>query len=182
MRWPGMILYFCTRLLRRVKMYALRPLFKSHGRNFKFDPYGQYSFNTISVGNDVYIGPGACLLAGDSAIEIGNKVMFGPNVTVVGGDHNISVIGRYMFDVKEKLPGDDLPVYIQDDVWIGSGAIILKGVTIGTGSLVAAGALVKEDVPRFAIVAGVPAKVIKMRFNDEEIARHEQALQIRNKV
>lgn len=179
MRWPGMVWYFFTRLYRRVKMYALKPLFKSYGKNFKFDPFGQYSFNNISVGNDVYIGPGACLLAGASAIEIGNKVMFGPNVTVVGGDHNTSVIGKYMFDVKEKLPGDDLPVYIHDDVWIGAGAIILKGVTINTGSLIAAGAIVKEDVPKYAIVAGVPAKVIRMRFNDEEIVRHEQALQIR---
>lgn len=157
-------------------MYALRPLFKSCGSNFKFDPYGQYSFNTISVGNDVYIGPGACLIAGDSGIEIGNKVMFGPNVTVVGGDHNISVIGKYMFDVKEKMPGDDLPVHIHDDVWVGTGAIILKGVTIGRGSLVAAGALVKSDVPNYSIVGGVPAKVLRMRFSEEEIAAHEKAL------
>lgn len=179
MKWPGLLWYFCTRIVRRLKMYALRPLFKSCGRNFKFDPYGQYSFNTISVGNDVYLGPGACLIAGDSEITIGNKVMFGPNVTVVGGDHNISVIGKYMFDVKEKMPGDDLPVYIQDDVWIGTGAIILKGVTIGSGSLVAAGALVKSDVPKYSIVAGVPARIIKSRFSNEEIALHEQALQLR---
>ena len=157
-------------------MYVLRPLFKSYGKNFIFDPSGQYSFSTISVGNDVYIGPGACLLAGDSAIEIGNKVMFGPNVTIMGGDHNFSVVGKYMFDVKEKKPGDDLPVYIHDDVWIGTGAIVLKGVTIGAGSLVAAGALVKDDVPKYAIVAGVPAKIVRMRFSNDEIAAHEQML------
>lgn len=159
-----------------MRMLFLKPLFKSYGKNFIFDPYGHYSFSTITVGNDVYIGPGAVLTASNSGITIGNKVMFGPKVTIVGGDHNISLVGRYMFDVKEKLPENDLPVIIQSDVWVGAGVIILKGVTVGNGSIVAAGALVTKDVPPYTIVAGVPARVFKKRFTDEEIIEHERML------
>jgi len=170
------IYWSLLRAKRRFAMILLKPLFRSSGNNFKFDPYGTYSYQTISVGDDVYIGPGAYFLASESSIEIGNKVMFGPNVTIVAGDHNSTQIGAYMFDVKEKLPENDLPVIIQSDVWVGTGVIIMKGVTIGTGSIVAASALVTKDVPPFTIVAGVPARVIKKRFTDDELFEHERIL------
>ena len=106
--------------------------------------------------------------------------MFGPNVTVMGGDHNYSQIGRYMFDVKDKSPLDDLPVIISNDVWLGAGCTILKGVTIGEGAIVAAGALVLKDVPPFSIVGGVPSKVIKERFTKNELIKHKEMLDVRN--
>jgi acetyltransferase-like isoleucine patch superfamily enzyme len=157
-------------------MLMLRRAFKSHGKNFVFDPYGNYSFKTIEVGNDVYIGPGAVLNASKSGIVIGNKIMLGPNVTIMGGDHNTSKVGEYMYDVKDKLPENDKPVVLESDIWIGTGAIILKGVTIGKGSIVAAGTLVINNVPPYSIVGGVPAKVIKARFSPEEIIEHEKML------
>ena len=165
-----------TKVYRRLLMYLLRSLFRSHGRNFMFDPFGSYSYRTISVGDDVSIGIGAILWATESSITIGNKVMFGPNVTIMGGDHNASNIGCFMSDAHEKMPGDDLPVVIEDDVWIGTGVIILKGVRIGRGSIIAAGALVKKDVLPYSIVGGIPAKRIKVRWTCEEIMAHEAAL------
>lgn len=176
MRGLARIYILVSKVYRRLVMYILRPLFKGYGSNFIFDPFGSYTYSTISVGNDVSIGIGATLWASDSAITIGNKVMFGPNVTIMGGDHNATAVGRYMYDIHEKLPGDDLPVAIDDDVWIGSGVTILKGVKIGRGSIVAAGALVIRDVAPYSIVGGVPARRLKVRWSCAEILAHEAAL------
>lgn len=175
-RLLGRIIINWRRLTRRTKMFMLRSAFKRHGRNFVFDPDGWYSYETIEVGDDVFIGPGATLQASRSAIRIGRKVMFGPNVTIMGGDHNTSSVGCFVYDVTEKLPGNDLPVVIEDDVWIGSGATILKGVTLGRGCIIAAGAVVTKNVPPYCIAGGVPAKVIARRFDVETILTHEAQL------
>jgi len=173
------LLYTC-KAYRKLLIQLYKPLFKKYGRNFDFDPFGVYSYNTIEIGDDVFIGPGAVLSASESGIIFGNKIMLGPNVTMMGGDHNTKELGKYMYDVSEKLPENDRPIIIQDDVWVGTGAIILKGVSIGTGAIIAAGALVISDVPPYSIVGGVPAKVLKMRFSDEQIEQHKRLLNVRN--
>ena len=76
----------------------------------------------------------------------------------------------------EKKPTDDQNVMIEDDVWVGARSIILKGVTIGRGSVIAAGSVVNKDVPRYSIVGGVPAKVMRYRWNSETIKQHEKIL------
>lgn len=161
-------------------MVGLKFRFKRTGMNFIFDPFGAYSYETIEVGDDVYIGLNPTLLASESKIIFGNKIMLGPNVTIMGGDHNTNQIGEYMFDVKTKLPENDLPVILEDDVWIGSGVTILKGVTIGEGAIVAACSLVIKSVPPYSVVGGVPAKVLKKRFTEEEILKHKELLNVRN--
>lgn len=133
------------------------------------------SYETVSIGSDVYIGPYA-LFSAVKGLTIGNKVTFGPRVTIMGGNHNFREVGQYTFDVHEKRDDDDAPVVIEDDTWIGSNAIILKGVTVGHGAIVGAGAIVTKDVPPYAIVGGNPAKVIKYRFTPEEIEQHEKIL------
>jgi maltose O-acetyltransferase len=102
--------------------------------------------------------------------------MFGPYITIIAGNHNTAEIGRFMFDVTEKRPGDDRDVIIEDDVWVGTRAVILRGVTIGRGSIVAAGSVVTKSVPPYAIVAGCPAKVIKCRWDVETLIQHEEML------
>ncbi len=67
--------------------------------------------------------------------------------------------------------GDNSPVIIENDVWIGQNVLILPGVTIHNGAICAAGAVVTKDVPPYAIVAGVPAKVVKKRYSDEDIEK-----------
>ena len=81
-------------------------------------------------------------------------------------------------DSKDKLPENDAAVVIEDDVWTGANVTILKGVTIGRGSVVAAGAVVTKSCPPYSIIAGVPAKVVKMRFTPAEIEKHERILNI----
>jgi len=81
-----------------------------------------------------------------------------------------------MFDVHIKKPSDDLPVIIEDDVWIGANVTILKSVHIGEGSVIAAGAVVTKDVPSYTIIAGVPARALRKRWSDEEISEHKSRL------
>jgi acetyltransferase-like isoleucine patch superfamily enzyme len=176
MRLVAKLHLFASRAWRRILMYLYRPLFAKHGRNFVFDPFGLYTFGTIFVGDDVNLGYRPILMAAKSTIRIGNHVMFGPEVVLIGGGHNTSVVGEFMTKVHVKRPEDDLGVIIEDDVWIGARAIILRGVTVGRGSIIAAGAIVKRNVPPYSVVAGVPAKVIKFRWNVDTILEHEQRL------
>lgn len=164
------------KITSRAWMYLYRPQFASYGRRFRFDPSGVYTYHTISVGDDVSLGYRPILLAAESKIRMGNKIMFGPEVVILAGDHNTSVVGQFMCDVKIKRPEDDRDVVIEDDVWVGARAVILKGVTIGRGSIVAAGAVVTKSVPPYSVVAGVPARVVKRRWDVDTILRHEDRL------
>lgn len=132
----------------------------------------------LSVGDGTSIPKGATLYCTDAPLTIGRKVIFGPRPTIVTGDHRTNLIGKYIIDVtvEEKLPENDQPVVIEDDVWCGANVTILKGVTIGRGSIVAAGAVVTQSFPPYSVVGGVPAKLLKMRFTPEEIVEHEKML------
>lgn len=114
---------------------------------------------------------GACLVIGEHgfvgrhvvievslAVTIGRGALIAPNVYITDHNHGLNV-GVAMFE----QPCKATPVVIGDDVWIGANCVILPGVTIGSGAVVAAGAVVNRDVPANAIVAGVPARVVKMR-------------------
>ena len=159
---PGRTWLLVAGGVRRLLRLLIRPLFAACGRNVSFNPFDNFSYSTIRIGSDVYIAAGARFSA-RRGIRIGSKVMFGPNVIIRGGNHNTTVLGRYMFDVHEKRIEDDQPVTIEDDVWVGAGAIILMGVTIGRGAIIGAGAVVNHDVAPYSVVAGVPARVIRSR-------------------
>ena len=130
---------------------------------------------SISIGDYVYIVSKYVLQSAHGEIEIGNYVMFGPGVHVHGGNHIFDQIGAYM-DIVTKEVGSDGKVVIEDDVWIGSNAIILKGVHVGFGSVIGAGAIVTKDVPEGCIVAGSPASVIGARFKGEDLEKHKKEL------
>ena len=168
--------YFAGRLYVHMLGVCYRAMLKRCGRNVSIDPCGLYSFKTISVGDDVLLGRRSTLIAWNSEIIIGSKVMLGPEVVIVGGDHNAGRVGQFMYDICEKRLSDDANVVIQDDVWVGARAMILKGVTIGRGAIVAAGSVVVKVVPPYAIVVGVPARVVRFRWDVDTILRHEEKL------
>lgn len=130
----------------------------------------------MSIGDGSSIPKGSVFYCTEAPLTIGKKVIFGPRPTIITGDHRIDVVGEYIMDSHDKLPGNDAPVIIEDDVWCGANVTILKGVTIGQGSVVAAGAVVTKSFPPYSIIGGVPAKLLKMRFTAEQIEKHEKQL------
>lgn len=93
-------------------------------------------------------------------VTIGNDVMMGPEVVVYTRGHNYD---RSDIPMMDQGMTEAEPVVIGNDVWIGRRAIIMPGVTIGDGSVIGAGAVVTKDVPPYAVVGGVPAKILKVR-------------------
>ena len=130
----------------------------------------------LSIGDGSSIPKGSTFYCTEVPLTIGKKVIFGPNPTIITGDHRTDIIGKFIIDSHEKLPENDAPVVIEDDVWTGANVTILKGVTIGRGSVLAAGAIVTKSCPPYSIIGGVPAKVLKYRFTIEEVLKHEQIL------
>ena len=186
MRWVAIMLYYTIYVVRgctnRFLSFFYKKMLRGCGSNVRFSALtSDFTYRNVTIGNDVYIGPHALFLCTESQIFIGNKVLFGPHVTIIGGDHRITDVGRFIYDVLDKHPEDDQDVHIEDDVWIGTNTTLLKGVTVGRGAVVAAGALVTKDVPPYAIVGGVPAKVLKYRFTPEQIQEHERQLYAENK-
>lgn len=108
--------------------------------------------SNISIGNNCYINHGVTIL--DSyEVEIGNNVFFAPGVIVTAVTHPLQAEKRRELIIKK--------VTIEDDAWIGAGAVIFPGVTIHRGAVIAAGAIVNRDVDAFTVVGGTPAKFIK---------------------
>lgn len=107
-----------------------------------------------------YIGP-ECLIG--PKVEIGAYTMLGPRVAIVGGDHIFNIPGiPIIFSGRPELK----PTIIERDSWIGCGVILIAGLHIGQGSIIAAGAVVTKNVPSYEIYGGVPAKKIGERFPD----------------
>ncbi len=119
-----------------------------------------------------YLSNIGCILG--PRVQLGRYVMFGPYVAIVGNDHVTSVPGVPIIFSGRPAP---LPTVIEDDAWVGFGAIIMAGVRIGRGAIVGAGSVVTKDVPPYEVHAGVPAKKIRDRFEDEaELRRHDSML------
>lgn len=125
----------------------------------------------FQAGPHSYVGRGCCICP---RVRIGAYTYLAHDVSIQGGDHMIHVPGTPMcFAGRPPMPATT----IEDDVWVGHRAILLAGVTVGRGSVVAAGAVVTKNVPPYTIVGGVPARTIGERFancRDREI--HDDVL------
>lgn len=128
----------------------------------------------VTVGNQSYGELRVLTYNLDSKVQIGNYCSIGPNVVFIpSADHSMNHISTFPYKVK--VLGDALEgiskgdIIVSDDVWIGYGATILSGVYIGQGAVIAAGSVVSKNVPPYAIVGGIPARIIKYRFSSEMV-------------
>ena len=136
----------------------------------------------VSIGRFTYGGATFKLWSAGERIEVGAFCSFAEDVLIFGGgEHRMDWVTTHPLRIAFNSPGagqDGHPhskgvTRIGNDVWIGHGALILSGVTVGHGACIGAGAVVSKDVPPYAIVAGVPGRVIRSRFPPAIIARIE---------
>lgn len=163
------ILYLLYRRMRCVYSkfrYRLRKI----GNNVLIDHSCSLSRDVV-IGDYSYIGPNSIICP---MVNIGRFVMLGPSVVIMGKDHKFDIVGQPMiFSGRESLKGTT----IEDDVWIGAGAFIMEGITIGAGAIIGAHSVVTKNVPSGEIYAGNPARKIKDRFrSSKELQAHLEIL------
>lgn len=139
----------CVRIGRHVEMTALNYY---NGQLFK---------------PEIVIGDGTCIrdysqITAINSIRIGNGVLTGPNILITDNAHGASVAKLLDMAPNQRPLFSKGPVIIEDNVWIGAKASIMPGVRIGKGAIIAANSVVTHDVPPYCVVAGIPAKVVKI--------------------
>ena len=136
----------------------------------------------VKIGKGTYLSPNTII---ESNVSIGRFCSLAPNIFIAPGEHYTELktthpvlfdpLWRSILGIEEKdeyiktIGKQSAHTNIGSDVWIGLNAIIMRGVTIGDGAIIAAGAVVTKNVPPYAIVGGVPAKIIRYRFNEKTV-------------
>ena len=140
----------------------IKKLFSKTGNEFMIMPnfYCDYGFN-IEIGEKFYSNHNLVILDANK-VTFGNNVQIGPNCGFYTSGHPIDKETRRKVEFAK-------PIVVGNDVWIGSHALIMDGVKIGDGAIIAAGSIVTKDVAPYAIVGGIPAKTIRYRFSDLHI-------------
>ena len=140
--------------------------------------YENTKISNTTIGDYTYVG-------GDSKLMnciVGKFCSLGPNLKIGLGVHPTNYISTYPGFYSKNASGsfsmnidetvaEHKQIIIKNDVWIGDGVTIVDGVTIGNGSIIASGCIVTKDVPPYSLIAGVPGKIIKYRFNEVEIKK-----------
>lgn len=150
------------RLARSLRMLLVRRLYGLSRVHPTFYLGGRGDIaRDLEAGPYSYIGPGASICP---RVRIGTYALIAHQVSIVGGDHRHDLPGvPVVFSPRPEMP----ETVIEDDVWVGHRAIILAGVRVGRGAVVAAGAVVTQDVEPFTVVGGVPARPVGVRFADD---------------
>lgn len=151
---------YTWKLPKAIRQVGAKMYLKSCGKNLDIGKKAHISSN-LSIGNNSGIGDYS-YLQGD--IVIGDHVMMAPEVAIIATNHNYQRL-----DIPMGAQGStEKQIVIGNDVWLGYRCIICAGVHIGSGSIIAAGAVVTKDVPEYSIVGGIPARVIKSRKGNIE--------------
>lgn len=148
------------RLFNYFKSLYLRVFFKAKiGHRVIFYPdIWIFTGRKLILGDDVDLATGV-LITTDGGVSIGDRTLVGYGTKILSSNHNVPKLPDRIFDSGHTKA----PVMIGNDAWLGANCIILPGVTIGDGAVVAAGSVVTKDVPANVFVGGIPAKIIKER-------------------
>lgn len=174
----GGLLSILVRIYRAYKREVLYSKFIKIGSNVSIsNPNFIQGHKNIIIEDNVYIGPMSTITSINAKVLIKKWTVIGPFLYISTGDH-MSIPGRFISTVtnSEKGKGFDGDVLIEEDVWIGARVIILKGVKVGRGAIIAAGAVVNKSVLPYSVVAGVPARFIKFKWDTDTIRMHESQL------
>ena len=153
-------------------MWVIRKSKRLHGVHPTF-----HCLNGNELSSDLVAGPYTylgrrCWIC--PRVRMGRYVMFASEVVVLGGDHRFDMIGvPMMFSGRPEIP----ETVIEDDVWVGYRAVIMAGVRIGRGSIIAAQSVVTKNVEPYSVVGGIPARPIGRRFvSDADCNAHDRAI------
>jgi galactoside O-acetyltransferase len=146
----------------------VKQMFKKTGKFFWIEPPIYFAYGShISIGENFYANFSLTIID-DWEVDIGNNVLFGPNITISTTGHPL--------DPEKRREGKmyAFKVIIEDDVWVGGGAIINPGVTIGRGAVIGAGSVVTKDIPANVIAVGNPCKVLRPVGPEDKIYYYKE--------
>lgn len=165
------------KLLTRIKLNVLKKEWRRKNKHNFTNINNIFPINIVKVGKYSYGSLNIYSWGNENeGLEIGNFVSIAEDVKfILGGNHQLNIFTTYPFKVMmfgEKVEAlTKGKIIVKDDVWIGMSVLILSGITIGQGAVIAAGSVVTKDVPPYAIVGGNPAKILKYRFSSEIIEK-----------
>lgn len=166
---------FLINIVYKYRMVRFKHYWKKRNTNNKTTVNCIFSPEIVTVGNNTYGELNIVSFRNVTRLFIGNFCSIGQNVNfILDAGHILNNISTYPFktallNYKNEEAISKGNIIIDDDVWIGFGATIMSGVHIGQGAVIAAGSVVTKDIPPYAVVGGVPAKVIKYRFPSDII-------------
>ncbi|NEW00624.1 sugar O-acetyltransferase [Bacillus megaterium] len=155
-----------------VRSNILKQLFSEIGEDCYIEPplHANWGGKNVHFGNSVYANFNLTLVD-DCDIFVGDNVMFGPNVTISAGTHPIHP------NLRRKKAQYNVPIYIEDNVWIGAQSVVLPGVRIGENTVIGAGSVVTKSIPANVVAIGNPCRVIR-EINDRDMKYYYKDLEI----
>lgn len=164
-----------------MQSFPLAEDFGKCGNLSKIEPPLNGNLKSVYVDDFVKIRPQAMFICtSKEKVIIKKYTVLAPRCTIITNSHISTVSIPQILLGHSHINDKSGNVVINEDVWVGANVTILSGVTIGRGAVIAAGSLVTKSVPPYAVIAGIPAKIIKKKFTVEQILRHEKHLYAEN--